>query len=375
MDEKKYSKCLTWAKNNGLDMDPRIERKQVNGVYGMYASAPIPKSTVMVSFPKKNLIPNRTDVVYPPGTPEAVKRCHAAAIELSKADASEYFGCVAAMEGIETLRAHSYYFFTKEELQFIERLNPVLHQLIHESKYAADNLKQHIQRLDPNLNEDLIITVILNSFSRSWGQNGFLPVMDLFNHSDRKGLTLKNLVDDKLGHVTGVDYQAGEQIFISYSRKDMLNHAILYNYFDPEGVHFIDYSVRAIQVINSNIKQKVFNMLSQHYHMQQYDINGVKHVRLAPHNLFFQENGPSLKLLDFFQLSSIKTEQELQTGRSETKTVFANILSTIDAFLSANKVENFELSDVPEKLHRFYHMQKKEWQILLSNRDWVCDQL
>jgi len=375
LDMQKYENCLAWALNHGLNIDSRIERKQVNGVYGMYAKENIPKDTVIASFPKKKLIPNRTDVNYPNGTPETIKRCHAAAIELSKGKASAYFGCVASFESIEALHSHSFYFFSNEELKFIEDLNPVLYKLILESKHVVDTAKQHIQALDPELNENDIIQTVLNSFSRSWGQNGFVPVLDLFNHSDRKGLNLKNLLNEKIGHVTGVDYQAGEQIFINYSKKDMLNQAIIYNYFDPTGVHFIDYSVRVIQAVNNELQKKVLGLIATQYPIQQNDVNGVRHFKLMPQNLFFQENAPSIKLFEYFQVSSIQTEKELVEKKSSHNTMFGNMLSTINSFLAVNKVESFQLSDVPEKLHHLYHMQKKEFQMLLSNRDWVIDQI
>ena len=311
MDIQKYESCLAWSLNQGLDMDSRLERKQVNGVYGMYAKSHIPKGTVLASFPKDKLIPNRKDVSYPNGTPETIKKCHAAAIELSKGEASDYFGCVAAFESLEALQSHSFYFFSNEELKFIENLNPVLYKLMLEAKHVVETAKQQIQAIDPDLAENAIIQTVLNSFSRSWGQNGFVPVLDLFNHSDRKGLNLKNLLNDKIGHVTGIDYQAGEQIFINYSKKDMLNQAIIYNYFDPTGVHFIDYSVRVIQAVNSELQQKVLGMIATQYPIQQNDINGVRHFRLVPQNLFFQENAPSVKLFEYFQVSSIQTEKEL----------------------------------------------------------------
>jgi hypothetical protein len=41
----------------GLTLDPRIERKKVHGVYGMYAMESIPTDTIIASFPIKEQIP------------------------------------------------------------------------------------------------------------------------------------------------------------------------------------------------------------------------------------------------------------------------------------------------------------------------------
>ena len=369
-----YEKCLNWAEGNGLDMDSRIERKQVNGVYGMYAKAAIPKGSVLTSIPQDRLIPIREDINYPEHLPDALKRLHSSAIEIEKGAESDYEGCVSALEDYDALQAHSFYFFSEEELRFIEALNPVLFQLVMQAKFAAKGLKQQIRSIDPSLSEEVLTQVALNSFSRSWGNSGFIPVLDLFNHSDKKGLTLKMLVNNKIGHVSGVDYQAGEQIFVSYSRKDMINQTILFNYFDPNDIHFIDYSARAVQVASTPFQRKLFNLVASQYRMQQQEGNGVRHYRLLPQNLFFTDEGSSLKLLEYFQLSSIQTEQELQMRRATKASILNNILSSIDALLHVNNVADIKQSEVPEKLQHFYAMQVKERGMLLENRAWVLNQ-
>lgn len=374
MKEIDYEKCLNWAEHNGLEMDPRIERKKVNGVYGMFAKAPIPKGTVLASFPQDRLIPIPTTTEYPPHVPDALKRLHAAAIEIEKGDDSEYVGCVSALEDLDKLESHSFYFFSEQELAFIERLNPVLFQLVIQAKYAADGIKQQIRSVDPNISEAVLTQVALNSFSRSWGKSGFIPVLDLFNHSDKKGLTLKRLPNNKIGHVSGMDYKAGEQVFVSYSAKDLINQTLLFNYFDPEDIHFIDYSVRAVQVAKNDFQKKLFNLVASKFPMQQQEVNGLMHYRLVPQGLFFLDNNPSQKLIEFFQLSSIQTEQELKLKMATKAAVLKNLFSTINALLSANRVEEIKASEVPHKLQHIYDMQVKERQMLLENRQWVINQ-
>ena len=50
MSEEQYQKCLSWSLERGLTLDPRIERKKVHGVYGMYAMESIPTDTIIASF-------------------------------------------------------------------------------------------------------------------------------------------------------------------------------------------------------------------------------------------------------------------------------------------------------------------------------------
>ncbi len=374
MEERKYEKCLSWALDQGLEMDERIERKKVDGVYGMYAKKPIPKNTILASFPKQRLIPAKQCKAASPDIPESVKRLHAAAIEIEKGESSEFYGCVGGLESCETLQAQSFYFFTDQEFKFIEALNPLLHQFLVKSKFTADSIKQYIQQADPSISESVAVQTTLNSFSRSWGNSGFIPVLDLFNHSDKKGRTLKTMIDDRVGHVSAVDYQAGEQIFVSYSRKDLMNQTILFNYFDENDIHFIDYSARAVQFANTEFEKKRLQLLAGQYRVQQQVGNGVPHYRMMSQELFFMEQAPSLKLVEFFQISSIKTAQELQVGRASHDSIRSNLLSTLDAFLKANKVAEIDEKKVPQKLKHFYAMQVKEREMLLNNREWVVDQ-
>jgi hypothetical protein len=374
MSEEQYQKCLSWSLERGLTLDPRIERKKVHGVYGMYAMESIPTDTIIASFPIKEQIPHGKKTDFPKNTPDEVKVMYAAAVELSKGESSIYYGCVSMFETLQELKEHSFYFFTEAEFKWIQKLNPLLFRLALEQRNRIDVAKATIKKLNPKLDSNFVIQAILNYYSRAWhGGVGFLPILDLFNHSDRKGNTLiKPAGGTNLAHSTRIAYKKGEQVFVSYSRHDAAVFALNYDYFDPEGVHFIDYSLRALHSIRTGIKQKVFELIRVEYGGQFFDMNGVRHFKIAAKNLHFLENAPSFKLITYFKMV-IQIEGGLNKQTVNDQLVLESLLATMNAFISAIKVDQFDLKDLPEKLHRFYYLSQKEQKMLLSNRDWVID--
>ncbi|MFT7373168.1 MAG: hypothetical protein ACI9T9_001862, partial [Oleiphilaceae bacterium] len=202
---------------------------------------------------------------------------------------------------------------------------------------------------------------------------GFLPILDLFNHSDRKGNTLLRAVGGThMAHNTRIAYEKGEQVFISYSRHDIAIFALNYDYFDPEGVHSIDYSLRALHSIKTGTKQKVFELIKAEYGGKFFDMNGVRHFKIAAKNLLFLENAPSFKLITYFKMIT-QIEAGLNKQTVNDQFFLESLLATMNAFISAIKVDQFDVKDLPEKLHRFYYLSQKEKKMLLSNRDWVID--
>jgi hypothetical protein len=376
MSEERYQKCLSWSVDRGLKLDPRIERKKVNGVYGMYALESIPADTIIAGFPLKELIPQGESADFPEGASAAIKQIYAAAVELSKGESSKYYGCVSMFETLEELKEHSVYFFTEAELKWIQTLNPIVFRLTVEQRHRIDITKASIQKINSALDSDFIIQAILNYYSRAFGDVvGFLPILDLFNHSERKGNVLTKTADGKfVAHSTRITYEKGEQIFVLYSGHDMATFALNYDYFDPDGVHVIDYSLRALQMIRTDIKQKTFERIGAEYGGQFFDIKGVRHFKNSAKGLYFLETAPSFKLLIYFKTVA-DIEAKLNNQAISDRSVLEGLLANINAFISAIQVDQYKVTDIPEKLHRFYFLSQKEKKILLNNRDWVIGNL
>ena len=177
----------------------------------------------------------------------------------------------------------------------------------------------------------------------------------------------------EIGFTASKDYASGEQIFITYDRKDMYAHAIAYNYFDPNGTHFIDYGARIVQTAISPLDKKVFEYTSKYYKLTTKQFNGITQYAAKDLELFFLENAPSVNLIDYIRRNCFQSAGELISAKCTPKSFDNRLLSIIDELIEANKIDEFELNDIPKKMHRFYHLLKKEKAMLLSNRNWVLD--
>jgi len=377
MQKSRYEECLSWASERGLVLDSRIERKEVNGVYGMYATAPIPEGTVIASFPLDACIPILDKkLIYPGNKQEYKQRIHATAKELSKGAQSEYLGCVMLFNTLEEHQKYSFCFFSYEESLLLSKMNPLLQRSIAALQYSTNNIVASIKEVDPDLDIRFIMQAQLNGVDRCWGAYGFVPILDLFNHSNTKGSIIKEFDDGKrIGHQTKTNYEAGDQIMISYGEKDMYNHATNYGYFDSNDEHFIDYAARAVQVLDSPAKLAVAEYISNNYKCYIHEEKGVKKMKILETNLFFSESSPSTDLLSYFAKTSFCTQQEFATKQCHPDSISSTLISVIDSFIDANHIDDFELSEIPEKLQHFYHLLKKEKKMLLKNREWVINDL
>jgi len=373
VNNKKFKEQLVLAKKQGLELDARIERKTVNGLPGMFATEHIPADTLIAAYPHRSQIPLLSDFPYPDTASFTFKYIHAAALELTKGPASKHYDILMSLETMIEIKNHCCYFYTDKDLQLIRQLNPVLARNIDEANHKVKIRVDALKKIDPELNENIIIRVILNIFSRSYGGFGFAAVLDAFNHSDEKGSLVNGLSGEKeyISIQSAQSYERGDQIFISYDTKDMYAHAISYNYFDPSGMHFIDYGARIVQTATSPIEKRTLQHTASLYKITAKEFSGVIQYSAKDQQLFMQEAQPSDKLIEYVRNNCFQSEQELSSGKCTDLSFDTRMGQVLDDMLAANHVDDFELSDIPKKLHRFYHLLHKEKQILLANKQWL----
>lgn len=375
MNNKQFKEQLDLAKKRGLTFDSRIERKAVNGLSGMYASEYIPQNTVLASYPAKHQIQLRTDISYPQAASDNFKYIHAASVELAKGPSSLHHDILLSLEPIADLQKKCTYFYSEKEISLLAQMNPILARNINDSKKQIQDRIDAIATFDPKLDSRIVLRVLLNMVSRAFAGYGFASAVDAFNHSDRLGNPVKGLDNEGkiIGFVAHKEYSPGEQIFITYDRKDMYAHAIAYNYFDENATHFIDYGSRIVQTAITPLEKKILEYTSKYYKLKTTEFNGITQYIAKDLELFFLENAPSTNLIDFIRRNCFQTAGELISGKCTNKSFEDRLLSIINELIDINRVDDFELSDIPKKMHRFYHLLKKEKTMLLSNKDWVLD--
>lgn len=367
-----YADVYSLAENHGLFLDARVERRQENGVWGMYALDSIPSGSVVASIPMFSKIPKPAGFEYPQEIEDKLVPVHSAAKVLAEGPSSAYYSHVAMFESLDEFERHSVFFCSPEELSILHQMNPILHRIATQFIGLIRQVVGDVLKLDSELDKAHVLRAALNWQNRCWDVYGFLPVLDMFNHSDAKGAELTELSEDgRVGHKTVVDYAAGEQIFISYAPKDMYRHALCYNYFDPEGVHLIDYALRVVRSLPDPFSQAVAQKIAKTYPCWIFESGGVPKMQVRSPGLFFTETGPTQALFDFFKKTSYQSKQELLSGSCSPRSIAGTMIVTIDSLLSANQVDAIRADQVPERIRRFYDLLIKEKAILKKNRDWV----
>jgi hypothetical protein len=367
-----YQEQLKWAKDRGLLLDPRIERKTVNGVSGLYASADIPANTRLIAYPVDKAIKNVEDPRYTANTSPTIKQIHAALLEYCKGDASEYYGHFMQFESLDQLKPCSTYFYSEEDLKLLESMNIFLAKSVREINDTLYSRVAEIKALEPKIDEDKIITVLLNYHSRAWTDANFLPVMDYANHSDRLGKK-RTTKDGYFVLEAKQDYKQGDEIYLSYGRKDIYFHAIYYNYFDPNGVHYIQYGPRFVQVAGSPIEKEIAKYTATKFNMDMRQLGDNIHYSCLDQDVCFLETGPSLKMIEFIQANYFSSMQEWQAKKCSPASLAQRLLDILNLMISANNVDSFEAEKLPARLARFHPLLQKEKQMLLKNKEWVID--
>jgi hypothetical protein len=367
-----YEEQLSWAKQRGLYIDPRIERKCVNGVWGLFATDDIPANTKLISFPVSKCIKNFKDDLYPENTSVAIKNIHSAVVEYAKGKDSDYYGHFLLFEPLEVLKEISTYFFSEDEMNLLQSMSPSLANVVRQLRALVSSRLSVIQSLEPNIEKDLILEVLLNYASRAWDDTNFLPIMDCANHSDRLGMQRTTEKDQHLLKAK-LARKKGDEIFMSYGRKDMFVHAISYNYFDPDAVHYIQFGVRFVQTAKSKRELEILKYTSTLFPLKvtQYP-NYVEYTCKDP-DVCFLESGPSLRLVEYIQSNFFPSDLEWNAKSCLVKSLQMRLSSVIDFMLSVNLVDKHDLDSLPSKLHRFHHMLTKEQAMLEANKKWITD--
>lgn len=369
MNTQHFEQCKSAFTKLGLELDPRITQGSQNGIPGMYAVESIPAGTRLCAIPLSLRLPHARDISFesvPEASQEQMKRIHSVARALNGAS-PEYESYFKFFDGKDYLENQCVYYYTDTEFEWLKKLNPILYSVAINTKQTANNIAQTLMHLDPGLNEEYAVSATLNFFSRSWSY-GFLPIIDFFNHSLHSNVKIQAFDDgSRVGYVSNRNYEAGEEIKVAYGTKDMYRFALAYNFFDPNDLHLIDYGLRVTQVVKDPNAIRALQALGQHYRIALTEQNDALHMRVLEDGMFFLEQGPNQKLVEFLSALANGGKPSQHQGRAMHPMVPALLRQTLQSLLSANAVEHFKEDDVPQKLSRFFLMLKKERAMLETN--------
>src|SRR3990167_5715772 len=115
MSTSAYAEHLKQAMQHGLEINPKLERRQVSGVWGMYATEAIAQGELLARFPKSGLLQPDASA-YSAQVSPSVRMIHTAAKEVQKGAASPFAYLFDLHEPLEQMKQYSTFFYGTAEL-------------------------------------------------------------------------------------------------------------------------------------------------------------------------------------------------------------------------------------------------------------------
>mgnify|MGYP000149596243 CR=1 FL=1 len=372
MMQKEFQHTLDWAVSNGLILNNNVERKCVDGIWGMYASKNLDKDELLGSFPTTNLInPNQLD--YPKEASNSARQIHTSATEYA-APSSHYSPLFLCHDDTETLKLFSTYFSNEKELNALKEISTGLFNEIIKQNHLNKTLINALYRFDSSIDIDTYTAVTLNYNSRAMGSQGFVPILDCFNHSDEKGMSIDSGGDTVILK-TKVSYKKGEQVFVSYGTLDIYSHAINYNYFDPNNQHFIQFGKRFNFPVLGKADLDFANQLKKSHNVNLHKYNGMVTYSIDDRAAFLSEQGPSKRLIGIVKTLCAKENNKSHINESDNQQVKQKLLNLLSQLDNQNNVDKFGSKYMPRRIRYLYHMLQKEKQMIALNKQWVEENL
>lgn len=366
MNASLYAEHLKQAIHHGLEINPKLERRQVNGVWGMYATEDIAQGELIARFPESALLKPDANA-YGEQFSSSVRMIHAAAKERQKGAVSPFAYLFDLHESLAQMKGYSTFFYGEAELAQIRSMSSHLADVIVHENQRWRAVIQVLLEFDGSLDEDTVTTTLLNFSSRGIGTDGFVPVLDCFNHSSARG----SFIGGAKGYVTylaRVAYPAGEQVYVFYGWRDLYDHAIFYNYYDAADEHFLRFGRREFISLQSEQAQNAYRYFSQKYGTQTATFGQQPFFCFKDDDARLAADGPTPRLqqllADYGRLAN------------DSRTARAVMLDTLSSWLDGldrgNHVEQCKRKDLPQPMRRFHDVLNKEKQLVRQARQWLA---
>jgi len=371
MSTSRFETFLTRMGKLGFEMDPRVQQKDINGLLGMHATESIPKGTLLGKFPLSMMIPRSDSVDFsedPNGDIQSL--IHAMATQLADKN-SPYQGYFEFCGTVSERESRSVCFFTPQDFAILNTMNPLLAKLAQTSKMQWEYLVHAVCTKDPSLDKQHVLLASLIYRERCWGGSlGFLPGMDLFNHNTKSNIFPQRVQfedGESIAFITDKDIAPGEEIKITYGKKDIFQFSFNYDFFDPTDFHIISFSSRIKPTLSDAFVQKVCENLKKHYDIRIFEEDGSQKFMINESRAFFLEQGPNTAMVELVSRLAINDEAALKRGSADEKTAARYMLYILQSYKQANNVKNVPKASIPEKLHSFHDMLTAELDILDAN--------
>lgn len=384
-DSSSYANTIDWVRSNNGFYHPALIRKKdpSSGVYGIYTTEKITKGDLICRIPKecglffdKYETPNNWNIKLKMSY--MILREKNAVLKGEKSDFAEIFANVTTLD---EFKQYHPYFMTDAEKEELIKCNPIWSMLFANTSSILTNDLQHIKDFDDSFSDDLITEAIVINNTRTWS-GMFLPVMDFFNHSAVKG-NIINTNERVSSAYAKVDYEPGDQVYLSYGNKDMLMLSYEYGFYDENDYHFVfplvfnytattplDFAI-AKKCMDLGMKGIIDENNGQSLVVGIQDFGKIEQLGKL---VCLSKDGISTDLYKFFELFAISNLQELEIGagtRLQTLILMSKHLSN----MRGERITFDRLPNGSSAYHMMLNVLEERLAIIDDCLTWVNDEI
>lgn len=349
-----YAVLKEWAESIGYKLHPNIEYKIVNGIGGMYATDDIPSNSILYEGPVAVLNDWYNSKISSQYYVDIIKQ-YQLGVD------SKIHKMFLAFEPIQFFKENSIYYASDVELETLSKMS--LSVALQAKRYIKkiDGIREWIKEHMPDVSDDTIMFVLLNSESRSWGDGGFSPLLDLFNHSNRKGNSRISIPKKSTAILSAkIDYMNGEQVYDSYGVRDMYQFIQNYCFFDTSDWHYSNIVSRLDFPLDTDIRKEQFECIKNQFDVLTFVDGGIEKFKVLDTDIFITDMGPShkfVKLVDIF------------SKPNEPRSHLSVYLEWLNVFI--NSINLHDVGEITPRLTPYHQAIQKELVMLRYCKQWA----
>ena len=261
-EEYDLTSLISMGSSWNLQINPNIDRKCVDGRWGMFATGKINSSEVLISS-------NLPSTLIYGSIDEMIGKY---AVEYEKgvdSTLTPWFNTI--QPDIDGLKCNATYHSSPAELETLFTLSPLVHSNVIDYIKSTTVVRDRIVS-EYNCSKDTVEMMILMKESRAW-EFGFMPGFDLFNHNARNGNPMYIANEGEYPSykfLSAREYNIGDEIYVSYNVKDSMKYCINYNFFDSSDIHTVNILQRIyLNIGNIDMQSKLKSL----FDVQEYTVN------------------------------------------------------------------------------------------------------
>jgi hypothetical protein len=370
MKKADFKQLKEWSESKGYHLNPKLDYKNVAGVGGIYATDDINQFEVLYRGPGR-VISGYDDMLN-----LSLEYLADIVREYQKGKESDIWPMFNSFQSIEDLKKTSIVYATPDELSMLGSFSKSAANLAVKYQSKIQKIKLNLKELlGDDTSMDDIMFVLLNSEARSWGEGGFNPILDLFNHNNIKAMSRTRVgVND---YVLGakVNYKKGEQVYNSYGVHDIFHFIESYGFYDPADLHLIDVALRVDFQLDGDVQERQLAELSKHFDVIQYEPkneDATARFKISNGGMYMTQVGPSHNLLKAIDIMARKTQEQMDNPKLTPYDNYINVFAEwLNLFSSTNTVELVDKSQLTDRLIPYYDAALKEKQIIEYNTNWL----